>query len=92
MFPERFAYCNELKKTGADIEVFKNACVVVGKKEIDGAVMSAGDLRGGAAILLAGLAAKGTSVVCGVSHIDRGYERIDEKLRSLGADIVRTEI
>ncbi len=92
VFPERFAYVSELKKTGADIEVFGNACVIVGKKNIGGAVMSAGDLRGGAALLLAGLAAEGRSVICGVSHIDRGYERIDEKLRALGADIVRAEI
>ncbi|MBO4323070.1 MAG: UDP-N-acetylglucosamine 1-carboxyvinyltransferase [Clostridia bacterium] len=89
VFKRRFGYVAQLLKTGADVSVFDNACVIVGRKDIHGANMAAGDLRGGAAVLLQALGAKGRSEVSGAHHIDRGYESIEDKLRLLGADIQR---
>lgn len=92
VFPERFGYVKELKKTGADLSVYANACVAVGRKTITGTCMSAADLRGGAAMVITALAAEGKSIVGGIGHIDRGYDRIDEKLRKIGAKVARIEI
>ncbi len=89
VFKKRFGYVSQLVKTGADISVFDNACVVVGKRDIIGAEMVAGDLRGGAALLICALGANGVSSVSGARYIDRGYGAIEKKLRALGADVTR---
>ncbi|XP_020252827.1 uncharacterized protein LOC109830084 [Asparagus officinalis] len=83
----------ELQKLGARIKTIGNSAFIEGKKPgsmpLRGAKVSAADLRGGAALVLAGLAADGITEVSGVSHIDRGYEGFEAKLRSLGAEIRR---
>ena len=74
---------------GCDIEVKGNHAKINGVKNIYGAEVMATDLRASASLILAGLCAKGETVVDRIYHIDRGYERIEEKLNYLGADIVR---
>jgi len=77
-------------KMGASIKVDGRTAVVRGVKRLTGAEVKAGDLRGGAALVLAGLAAEGTTVVDNVKlHIDRGYDKLENKLAKLGADIHR---
>lgn len=88
VFPSRFSYAEELKKMGADLRVLENVCIVSGGK-LHGAVVSANDLRGGAALCAAALGAEGKTTVLNVSHIDRGYESLDGSLKALGADITR---
>lgn len=89
IFPKRFCYVNELRRMGADIMVAGNSAIVRGVKKLHGAEVSATDLRGGAAVILSALAADGATTVNNVYHIDRGYEKIEEKLRKLGAKVVR---
>lgn len=91
IFENRFLYVDELNRLGANIEVKSNRAIINGVEELYGAPTNAPDLRGGAALILASLAARGESEVLSVSHIDRGYEKIEEKLRSLGAQIERVE-
>ena len=91
VFDRRFGYTRELLKLGARIEVSKRAVFVEGPTKLRGAQLSAGDLRAGAALVLGALAAEGNSVVCGVEHIDRGYEAMEMRLQSLGAHVERTE-
>lgn len=91
VFPSRFSYATELKKMGADLTVVGNYCIVSGGA-LHGAVVSANDLRGGAALCVAALGAKGQTIVLNVSHIDRGYEGFDVKLKSLGAKIKRESL
>jgi UDP-N-acetylglucosamine 1-carboxyvinyltransferase len=88
-FTERFQYADQLKKLGVDIAVFGNCAIVRGGKKLSGAKMKALDIRGGAALVVAALGAHGTSVVDSVEVIDRGYERLEEKLSAIGADIER---
>ena len=88
VFDNRTGYVKELKKTGADVTVDAREIKVNGKK-IFGADMTAEDLRGGAALVIAALAAEGKSVIRGVEHIERGYLDIDKKLLMLGADVKR---
>lgn len=88
VFPSRFSYAEELKKMGADLRLAENVCIVSGGK-LHGAVVSANDLRGGAALSAAALGAEGKTTVLNVSHIDRGYEDFDGTLKALGADITR---
>ncbi len=76
---------------GADIKTEGRAAVVSGVSELFGANVGATDLRGGGALVVAALAAKGKSTVCGLGHIDRGYENIEKNLKILGADIRRSE-
>lgn len=90
MFESRFAHAAELAKMGAEIGVAGSYAFVNGRGELKGARVHAPDLRGGAGLVIAALAAEGESVISGVGHIDRGYERIEELFSSLGADIVRT--
>lgn len=92
LFETRFKYVPELCKMGADITVAGRNAFVRGKEAFNGATVVAGDLRGGAALVLAALAARGKSEVLDVSHIDRGYGLFEYKLRSLGADIVRAAV
>ncbi len=89
VFENRFMYIDELVRMGADIRVEDRVAVVKGVPELSGTRVRATDLRGGAALILAGLAARGETEISQVHHIDRGYENLEEKLLSLGADIRR---
>lgn len=89
IFPQRFMHCAELKRMGADISVADGKAVIHGVKTLSGAPVMASDLRASAALVLAGLVAKGTTEINRLYHIDRGYEHIDEKLLALGANVER---
>jgi UDP-N-acetylglucosamine 1-carboxyvinyltransferase len=89
VFENRFMHIAELRRMGADIRVQGNAAVVTGVPSLLGAPVMATDLRASASLILAGLAAKGTTELSRVYHIDRGYERVEEKLQALGARIKR---
>jgi len=89
IFENRFRYVDELRKMGADIQVNGRIAYFNGGQPLSGAKLTATDLRAGAAMVLAGLAAEGTSTVSDVQYIDRGYEHIVDKLTSLGAVIRR---
>jgi UDP-N-acetylglucosamine 1-carboxyvinyltransferase len=89
VFPDRFMHVAELLRMGADIRKEGSTAIVTGVKRLIGAPVMASDLRASAALVLAGLIARGATTVQRVYHIDRGYERIEAKLRSLGADIQR---
>lgn len=87
IYDNRFKYVNELRKMGAEIQVDGRVAVIEGGQELSGAVVQACDLRAGAAMVIAGLCAKGTTIVEDVHYIERGYENFVGKLRTLGADI-----
>ena len=87
IFENRFKYLDELARMGAIAKVEGNTAIITGVKKLTGARVSAPDLRAGAALVIAGLAAEGTTVVDDIRYIQRGYENFDEKLRSLGAEI-----
>lgn len=89
VWDSRFQYTGELEKLGADITVDGRVAVVEGGKPLSGAEVKAVDLRAGASVVVAGLAASGQTVISGLRHIDRGYEHIVEKLSAIGADIRR---
>ena len=89
IFPDRFMHVSELSRMGAKILVDGNSAFIHGVKSLSGAPVMASDLRAGAVLILAGMAAKGETVISRVYHIDRGYEKIEEKLTNIGADIVR---
>ena len=91
IFESRFMHVSELTRLGADIEIEGPSAIVKGGRPLSGAPVMASDLRASAALVIAGLAAKGTTQVNRVYHIDRGYENIDCKLRQLGARIQRVE-
>ncbi len=91
IFESRFMHVSELSRLGADIEIEGPSAIVKGGKPLSGAPVMASDLRASAALVIAGLAARGTTQVNRVYHIDRGYENIDGKLRQLGARIQRIE-
>ncbi len=90
VFENRYKHVDEFRRMGANIRVEGRIAVVKGVKSLSGAYIEASDLRAGAALVTAGLAAEGATVVGDVEHIDRGYERMEQKLRSLGAQIFRT--
>ncbi|MEC9259183.1 MAG: UDP-N-acetylglucosamine 1-carboxyvinyltransferase [Candidatus Poribacteria bacterium] len=89
IFPDRFMHVSELSRMGAKILVDGNSAFIHGVKSLSGAPVMASDLRAGAVLILAGMAAKGETAISRVYHIDRGYEKIEEKLTNIGADIVR---
>ena len=89
IFPDRFMHVAELLRLGADIRKEGPQAIIQGRPSLSGATVMASDLRASAALVLAGLVADGTTEVRRVYHIDRGYERIDERLGALGAGIVR---
>jgi UDP-N-acetylglucosamine 1-carboxyvinyltransferase len=91
IFESRFMHVSELARLGADIEIEGPSAIVKGGKPLSGAPVMASDLRASAALVIAGLAAKGTTQVNRVYHLDRGYENMDLKLRKLGARIERVE-
>ena len=87
IYDNRFKYVNELRKMGAEIQVDGRVCVIDGGHRLSGALVHACDLRAGAAMVIAGMVASGTTVIDDVNYIERGYERFVEKLNALGADI-----
>ena len=89
IFENRFMHAQELRRLGADIEVEGNTAIVKGVTRLDGATVMATDLRASASLVVAGLVARGTTTIERVYHLDRGYERIEEKLSRLGARIRR---
>jgi len=89
IFENRFMHAQELRRLGADIEVEGNTAIVKGVTHLDGATVMATDLRASASLVVAGLVARGTTTIERVYHLDRGYERIEEKLSRLGARIRR---
>ncbi|MDH7511423.1 MAG: UDP-N-acetylglucosamine 1-carboxyvinyltransferase [Clostridiales bacterium] len=89
IFDRRFSHVNELLRLGASIEVHGDKAIVKGKTPLSGAEVIATDLRASASLILAGLIARGETVINDVEHLDRGYERIEEKLKLLGASIER---
>jgi UDP-N-acetylglucosamine 1-carboxyvinyltransferase len=91
VFVNRFGFVDELMRLGADIKVAGHYAVVNGGRSLSGATVRSPDLRAGAALVLAGLVAEGATEVRDIYHIDRGYERFDEKLRTLGADVERID-
>ena len=89
IFENRFMHVQELNRMGTDITINGTTAVINGVKSISGAQVMATDLRASASLILAGLVAKGETIVDRIYHIDRGYERIEEKLSNLGAEIMR---
>lgn len=89
IFENRFMHASELMRMGADIRIDGARAIVTGKTQLSGATVIASDLRASASLVLAGLVADGITVVDRVYHLDRGYEKIEEKLRSVGAQIER---
>ena len=89
IFENRFMHVQELQRLGADIDVDGNTAVVKGVGHLDGATVMATDLRASASLVIAGLVARGTTIVDRIYHLDRGYEAIEEKLSKLGARIKR---
>ncbi len=89
IFEQRYRHLDELKKMGAITDFTDRVAMIDGVEKLYGTEVEALDLRGGAALVVAGLMAEGTTTVTGVQYIDRGYEKIVEKLKSLGADIER---
>jgi UDP-N-acetylglucosamine 1-carboxyvinyltransferase len=91
IFESRFMHVSELARLGSDIEIEGPSAIVKGGRPLSGAPVMASDLRASAALVIAGLAAKGTTLVNRIYHLDRGYENMDGKLRQLGARIQRVE-
>jgi UDP-N-acetylglucosamine 1-carboxyvinyltransferase len=91
IFESRFMHVSELARLGAEIEIEGPSAIVKGGKPLSGAPVMASDLRASAALVIAGLAARGTTQVNRIYHLDRGYENIDRKLRQLGARVERVE-
>ena len=90
VFQNRFRYTEELTRLGARIHTEGRVAVVTGVRELHGAPTVATDLRGGAALIIAGLSAEGETEILDSGHIERGYESFDTRLRELGAEIQRT--
>ena len=92
IFNNRFRYVDELRRMGADISVEGRVAVIEGVGKLMGAPVTAPDLRAGAALIIAGLAASGVTEIDDIYHIERGYEDIEQKLRALGADIEKKTV
>jgi UDP-N-acetylglucosamine 1-carboxyvinyltransferase len=89
IYENRFMQVGELRRMGADIALTGNSAVVKGVPRLMGAEVKSSDLRAAAALIIAGLAADGVTEITGLHHLDRGYDRLEEKLRGLGADVWR---
>lgn len=87
VFEKRFLHAEELMRMGARIRIEERTAIITGRRQLQGAAVRAGDLRGGAALILAALAARGNSEISGIHHLRRGYGRLIERLRPLGARI-----
>ncbi len=92
IFESRFKHVGELSRMGAKIKIEGKVALIDGVEKLHGARVSSPDLRGGAALIVAGLAAEGRTVITGLEHIDRGYEKTEECLKSIGADIFRCNV
>lgn len=92
IFENRYKYTQELKKMGAKVQIEGKMAVIKGVRRLSGSKVESNDLRGGAALVLAGLAAKGTTFVNKIEYIQRGYENLEEKLAQLGANIKKVNI
>ena len=90
IFENRFMHVNELVRLGAHIAVDGHTAIVEGIERLSGATVMATDLRASASLVIAGLVAEGETRVDRIYHLDRGYDRMEEKLRGIGADIERT--
>jgi len=91
VFENRFTHIGDLRRMGADIKVEGHSAIIKGVEKLSAAPVMASDLRGGAALVLAGLVAEGTTELSRVYHIDRGYMKLEEKLSAMGADIKRIQ-
>jgi UDP-N-acetylglucosamine 1-carboxyvinyltransferase len=91
IWENRFMHVFEMNRMGADINIDRSHAVVKGVAQLTGAPVMASDLRASAALILAGLVAEGETLVQRIYHLDRGYEKIEEKLSALGADIKRID-
>ena len=91
VFDNRLGFIEELRKMGADILIEGRTAVIKGVSDLYGAYVKSKDLRGGAALILAGLRAAGETVVDGSIHVERGYDKIEDKLKCIGADIIKIE-
>jgi UDP-N-acetylglucosamine 1-carboxyvinyltransferase len=91
LFEARFMFCDEIARMGADVRTDGHHAVVRGRERLSGAPVRATDIRAGVALVIAGLVAEGVTEVAEVHHIDRGYVRFEEQLRSLGAEVERAE-
>ncbi len=91
VFENRFRYTEQLQKLGADISIQGRTAIIRGVEKLKGAFVEARDLRGGAALIIAGLAAEGETIISGVGYIDRGYEKVENILSKVGANIIRVE-
>ena len=89
IFENRFMHVNELMRLGANIQIEGNNAIVRGVDKLEGATVMATDLRASASLVIAGLVAQGETVIDRIYHLDRGYERIEEKLAKLGASVRR---
>src|SRR5690606_10939898 len=92
IFEDRFGHAGELRRLGGRMHVEGRTAVIHGVPELSGAPVTATNLRMGAPLIVAALAAQGETVLEGVAHIDRGYENVEEKLRGLGAELERVEV
>jgi UDP-N-acetylglucosamine 1-carboxyvinyltransferase len=91
IFENRFMHVNELVRLGANIQIDGKVSVIQGVQRLSGATVMATDLRASASLVIAGLVAEGETTVERIYHLDRGYDRMEEKLRSIGADIERVK-
>ncbi|MFB4163333.1 UDP-N-acetylglucosamine 1-carboxyvinyltransferase [Alteribacillus sp. JSM 102045] len=92
IYNARFKHVDELRRMGADIKVEGRSALINGKKRLQGARVKASDLRAGAALVIAGLLAEGVTEITGMEHVDRGYEDLEEKLLTLGANVWRERL
>jgi UDP-N-acetylglucosamine 1-carboxyvinyltransferase len=89
IYPERFMHVSELQRLGANLQRDGNQVIVYGPCRLSGAEVMASDLRASAALVLAGLVASGETLIRRVYHLDRGYQKLEHKLRLLGANVQR---
>ena len=92
IFEQRYRHLDELRRMGANVDYSDRVAIITGVNKLTGTAVEALDLRGGAALIVAGLMAEGTTSISGVHYIDRGYEDIVKKLKTLGADIERIQV
>ena len=89
IFENRFMHVNDLRRMGADIKIEGRVAIIKGKNRLRGATVEATDLRAGAALIIAAIGGTGETIISNAYHIDRGYEKIEEKLKSLGINAHR---
>ena len=92
IFEQRFRHLEEIRRMGASVRVVDRVAIIEGATGLFGSSVYITDLRAGAALVVAALMAEGATEIANVHYIDRGYERLEQKLRDLGADITRVEV